>query len=112
MIDRLGLAASEGPRRAMRRGPSFVSARYPGHGNGCPCRAVSVIAGVGRVSVESQAARDGEAALPRRREPDLTGLATFTLDAAGRVTSWSVTAEAVFGLPRPPCPGMMSARCC
>jgi GAF domain-containing protein len=51
------------------------------------------------VSVESQAAREGEAALPRRREPDLTGLATFTLDAAGRVTSWSVTAEAVFGLP-------------
>jgi GAF domain-containing protein len=50
------------------------------------------------VSVESQAARDGDAALPRRREPDLTGLATFTLDATGRVTSWSVTAEAVFGL--------------
>jgi hypothetical protein len=59
---------------------------------------VPVIAGVGRVSVESQAARDGEAALPRRREPDLAGLATFTLDAAGRVTSWSATAEAVFGL--------------
>jgi GAF domain-containing protein len=51
------------------------------------------------VSVESQATRDGEAALPRRREPDLAGLATFTLDSAGRVTSWSVTAEAVFGLP-------------
>jgi hypothetical protein len=51
------------------------------------------------VSVESQVARDGEGALPRRREPDLAGLATFTLDAAGRVTSWSVTAEAVFGLP-------------
>ena len=29
----------------------------------------------------------------------MTGLATFTLDAAGRVTSWSVTAETVFGLP-------------
>ena len=42
-------------------------------------------------------ARNGERGLPRRREPDLTGLATFTLDPAGRVTSWSVTASNLFG---------------
>ncbi len=35
--------------------------------------------------------------LPRRREPDLAGLAAFTLDPAGRVVSWSVTATALFG---------------
>ena len=48
--------------------------------------------------VESQNARDGEAGLPRRREPDLGGLAAFTLDQAGRVVSWSVTATTLFGL--------------
>ena len=37
--------------------------------------------------------------LPRRHEPDLAGLAAFTLDAAGRVVSWSVTATALFGKP-------------
>ncbi len=41
----------------------------------------------------------GEPGLPRRREPDLTGLATFTLDPRGRVTSWSVTATRLFGPP-------------
>jgi serine phosphatase RsbU (regulator of sigma subunit) len=35
--------------------------------------------------------------LPRRREPDLGGLAAVTLDADGRVVSWSVTATALFG---------------
>jgi hypothetical protein len=40
---------------------------------------------------------DGEAELPRRREPDLSSLATFTLDAKGWVTSWSVTATQLFG---------------
>jgi len=35
--------------------------------------------------------------LPRRREPDLAGLAAITLDAAGRVVSWSVSATAMFG---------------
>jgi hypothetical protein len=49
--------------------------------------------------VESQIARDGEGGLPRRREPDLAGLATFTLDPEGRVTSWSVTATRLFGHP-------------
>lgn len=39
-----------------------------------------------------------EAGLPRRREPDLAGLAAFTLDLAGRVVSWSVTAATLFGL--------------
>jgi len=42
-------------------------------------------------------ARNGARGLPRRREPDLTGLATFTLDPAGLVTSWSVTASNLFG---------------
>jgi hypothetical protein len=42
--------------------------------------------------VEPQTARNGEAGLPRRREPDLASLATFTLDPSGLVTSWSVTA--------------------
>jgi hypothetical protein len=41
--------------------------------------------------------RDGGFGLPRRREPDLAGLATFTLDPQGRVTSWSVTATRLFG---------------
>jgi Stage II sporulation protein E (SpoIIE)/GAF domain len=41
--------------------------------------------------------RDGGPALPRRRDPDLADLATFTLDPHGRVTSWSVTATRLFG---------------
>jgi len=49
--------------------------------------------------VESQIARNDEPRLPRRLEPDLTSLATFTLDSAGRVTSWSVTATRLFGHP-------------
>ncbi len=49
------------------------------------------------VAVVSQTARNGEAGLPRRHEPDLAGLATFTLDARGRITSWSVTATRMFG---------------
>lgn len=40
---------------------------------------------------------DGLLGLPRRREPDLSGLATIALDTAGRVVSWSVTAVALFG---------------
>jgi len=43
--------------------------------------------------------RDGGLGLPRRREPDLAGLATFTLDPRGRVTSWSATAIRLFGHP-------------
>jgi hypothetical protein len=42
-------------------------------------------------------AGDGQPMLPRRREPDLAGLAAFTLDPGGRVVSWSVTATALFG---------------
>jgi hypothetical protein len=49
--------------------------------------------------VESQIVRDGETGLPRRPEPDLAGLAMFTLDPRGRVTSWSVTATALFAHP-------------
>ena len=35
--------------------------------------------------------------LPRRREPDLSGLATFGLSPQGQVVSWSLTATALFG---------------
>jgi stage II sporulation SpoE-like protein/GAF domain-containing protein len=47
--------------------------------------------------VDSRRTSDGQPVLPRRREPDLAGLAAFTLDPAGRVVSWSVTATALFG---------------
>jgi serine phosphatase RsbU (regulator of sigma subunit) len=49
--------------------------------------------------VELQTPRNGENGLPRRREPDLADLATFTLDGQGRITSWSVTATRLFGHP-------------
>ena len=39
------------------------------------------------------------AGLPRRRGPDLAGLAAFTLDPQGRVSSWPVSAERFFGHP-------------
>ena len=39
------------------------------------------------------------AGLPRRRGPDLAGLAAFTLDSRGRVSSWPVSAERFFGHP-------------
>jgi Stage II sporulation protein E (SpoIIE)/GAF domain len=42
-------------------------------------------------------ARNGGLGLPRRHEPNLADLATFTLDPAGRVTSWSITATGLFG---------------
>lgn len=51
-----------------------------------------------QVPVEPQVAGDDDRpALPRRREPDLMGLAAFTLDPGGLVTTWSVTATALFG---------------
>jgi Stage II sporulation protein E (SpoIIE)/GAF domain len=50
-----------------------------------------------RIPVEPQTAGDGRPGLPRRREPDLAGLATFALNPQGRVTSWSVTATRLFG---------------
>jgi stage II sporulation SpoE-like protein/GAF domain-containing protein/PAS domain-containing protein len=46
---------------------------------------------------EAHITPDDEPALPRRREPDLTGLATFILDPTGRVTSWPTTATSLFG---------------
>ncbi len=49
--------------------------------------------------VESWVAGDGRPVLPRRRAPDLAGLAAFTLDPAGRVESWPVTAGRLFGHP-------------
>jgi serine phosphatase RsbU (regulator of sigma subunit) len=52
-----------------------------------------------RTTVESRRTEDGGLGLPRRREPDLSGLAAFLLDSRGRVTSWSVTAAALFGQP-------------
>ncbi len=42
---------------------------------------------------------DGPPGLPRRREPDLSGLATFVLDLDGRVVSWSASATRLFGQP-------------
>jgi serine phosphatase RsbU (regulator of sigma subunit) len=47
--------------------------------------------------VVSETAFGGTAGLPRRHEPDLADLATFTLDATGQITSWSVTATRMFG---------------
>ena len=42
-------------------------------------------------------ASDSRPVLPRRRGPDLAGLAAFTLDPGGLVDSWPVTAERLFG---------------
>ena len=42
---------------------------------------------------------EGRPLLPRRRAPDLAGLAAFTLDPDGRVATWPVTAERLFGHP-------------
>jgi len=42
-------------------------------------------------------ARNAPSALPRRHEPDLSGLAAFTLDSDGRITSWPATASRMFG---------------
>ena len=42
---------------------------------------------------------DSRPVLPRRRGPDLAGLAAFTLDPSGLVDSWPVTAERLFGHP-------------
>jgi serine phosphatase RsbU (regulator of sigma subunit) len=41
----------------------------------------------------------GPPGLPRRREPDLAGLATFTLDPQGLVTGWPASATQLFGYP-------------
>src|SRR5262249_12796164 len=49
------------------------------------------------IVVVLQMTGDGLLGLPRRREPDLSGLATIALDTAGGVVSWSVTAMALFG---------------
>ncbi len=51
------------------------------------------------MAVESRMAGSGRPVLPRRRGPDLAGLAAFTLDPDGRVASWPVTAERLFGHP-------------
>jgi serine phosphatase RsbU (regulator of sigma subunit) len=47
--------------------------------------------------VELQVTGTGLHGLPRRREPDLAGLAAICLDPGGRIVSWSVTATAMFG---------------
>ena len=49
------------------------------------------------ILVESLRTSNGQPVLPQRREPDLADLAAFTLDPAGRVVSWSMTATALFG---------------
>ena len=50
-----------------------------------------------QIPVASRIAGDHGPALPRRRGPDLAGLAAFTLDSQGRVASWPVSAERLFG---------------
>jgi GAF domain-containing protein len=57
-------------------------------------KASVVVVRIGADAVLPQTAGDGG---PARRGPDLAGLAVFTLDPAGRVTSWSVTAARLFG---------------
>jgi hypothetical protein len=52
-----------------------------------------------RIPVESLIAGKDRRGLPRRRGPDLTGLAAFVLDSGGRVVSWPVTAARLFGHP-------------
>jgi len=61
---------------------------------GCP--GIELVVKIGADAVVSQLTGEGSPAGPRP-EPDLSGLAVFTLDPAGRVTAWSVTAAALFG---------------
>jgi serine phosphatase RsbU (regulator of sigma subunit) len=49
------------------------------------------------VPVEPHIASAGLPAPPRPRGPDLAGLATFTVDARGRVASWTPPAARLFG---------------
>src|ERR1035438_2141444 len=66
-----------------------------------PVRAGTGRRGLVRRPVAEQMAGDHGSALPRRRGPDLAGLAAFTLDSGGRVTSWPASAERLFGHPAP-----------
>jgi Stage II sporulation protein E (SpoIIE)/GAF domain/PAS fold len=52
-----------------------------------------------QIPVEAPIAQDGKPVLPPRREPDLAGLAAFTLDSRGRVASWPEAAARLFGRP-------------
>jgi serine phosphatase RsbU (regulator of sigma subunit) len=52
-----------------------------------------------QLPMESDMTSDARSGLPRRREPDLADLATFTVDAAGVVTSWPGIAARLFELP-------------
>ena len=61
---------------------------------GCP--GIEVVVKIGADAVVSQLAGEGSPAEPRP-VPDLAGLAVFTLDPSGRVTTWSVTAAGLFG---------------
>ena len=56
-----------------------------------------MVVSTGADAVPPQAAGESAPMLPDRRGPDLAGLAVFTLDSAGRVASWSVTAGRLFG---------------
>jgi hypothetical protein len=49
------------------------------------------------IPVEPHVAGVGLSAPPGPRSPDLAGLATFTLDAQGRVATWTVAAARLFG---------------
>jgi hypothetical protein len=52
---------------------------------------------LGQIPVESQLAGDGTPAPSRWPGPDPAGLAAFTLDARGRITSWPASATRLFG---------------
>src|ERR1700759_5703158 len=54
---------------------------------------------MGEGLVEAWVAGEDRPVLPRRRAQDLAGLAAFTMDPDGRVDSWPVTAERLFGHP-------------
>jgi len=78
----------------------FCAALCEWFGVHCPgsrCGLAWLAINVEAMPVDSQIDLDGTAGLPRRREPDLAGLAAFTLDRAGRVVSWSLTATTLFG---------------
>jgi serine phosphatase RsbU (regulator of sigma subunit) len=51
------------------------------------------------IPVEPHTVGVGRSAAPGPRGPDLAGLATFTLDAQGRVATWTSAAARLFGCP-------------
>jgi serine phosphatase RsbU (regulator of sigma subunit) len=68
--------------------------QWPGENAGGPANSSSRLV---HIPVEPDVAGVGLAAPPGPRSPDLAGLATFTLDAQGRVATWTVAAARLFG---------------